>query len=99
VSRIRILLSYEIELNRVLTSSFIEGTDDRLLSGLNNLNVLSMDMLDIKGKFCISPVTTTEKSSQFQGSLRYEWFPKIKPMLMILTKASKVNADVKMISV
>ena len=44
LSRIKILLNCLTEFSSVFTSSFILGIADRLLSGLNNLNVLKAEV-------------------------------------------------------
>jgi hypothetical protein len=67
-----ILVNLPIDLNKVSTKSFILGTIERLLKGLNSLKVLKIlePPIVMKEKFCISPVMTTIMSSQFHGSYK-----------------------------
>jgi hypothetical protein len=52
----------------VLTKSLMPGNTDKLLRGLNSLNVLKPYTLPVNSP--IMAVTTTIKSSQFQASLK-----------------------------
>ena len=66
------------------------------LRGLNTLNVLRAFKLAAgsAGMSSNMPMHTTKKSSQFHGSLRYEFLWKQNPMAIILITASKVKITV-----
>lgn len=76
---------------RMLGNAFMD------LKGLNTLNVLKALRLaaGIAGINSMIPIHTTRKSSQFHGSLRYEFLWTQNPMARILITASRVKVMVK----
>lgn len=83
--------------SRVPISFLIPGNALIDLRGRRTLNTLKALRFapSINGKYSIKLIIMTKKSSQFQGSRRYEFLCIMKPMAMILMLASIIKVNVK----
>ena len=94
------LVSATKERMKVLISGRIPDILVIVRKGLKTLTVRKNENFPELGKIrVIRPVTTTTKSSQFHGSLRYECLCRMKPLAMIFMTISAVKQAVKKISV
>lgn len=84
------------ELNNVKMSCFIFGMRLTVLSGRRILKVLSAlsPLLSIIGRKLRTDEHTTKKSSQFQGSRKYDFSWKMKPFAIILSAHSRMKITV-----
>ena len=87
--------SWTIEIRRVFTRFYILGITDKLFSGRKSRKVLRADTFPMPGMKDNNPVITTMKSSQFQESLKYEFFSMIQPIPIIFKILSKVKRIIK----
>ena len=84
------------EESKASMSCFILGKRLIVLSGLRILNVLNdfKPPLLTDGRKLSTEMMTTKKSSQFQGSLRYDYLWKMKPFAIILQAHSRMKMTV-----
>ena len=84
------------EANKASISCFILGRRLIVLSGRRILNVLNdfKPPLLTLGRKLSTEMMTTKKSSQFQGSLRYDYLWKMKPFAIILQAHSRMKMTV-----